>query len=258
MMQTVLLEKWYFFSLRFLNDLSNGKKESLLKSVIVPKSNFVFPITKRHLCYYWLGLYRWLVYSPVPDGAYCPFCALFCNYVVTRKKKLVHLLYSDWGDTQAQFKRHVNAISGIHSESVKKYSSFLNEMAGKVLLANVQVIQTSEQTKKNNSILLSITDLLKTAGWTDIPLRGHRNDSQYHPEVGEPATHVGVDNFVELLNFAVRQGNKDLEYNLKNCSSRETYIPKATKNDLLNCCYDLMTEAIINIFSFMLRSFRII
>ena len=227
-------------------------------NVFLPQSNFVFPITKRRFCYNWLDLCPWLAYSPVCDGAYCLFCVLFCNKVVTRKKKLVHLPYSDWSDAQAQFKRHVNAISGIHSESVKKYSSFLNEMAGKVILANVQVVQTSEQTKKNNSILLSITDLLKTAGWTDIPLRGHRNDSQYHPEVGEPGTHVGVDSFVERLNFALRQGNKDLEYNLKNFSSRGTYIPKATQNNLLNCCYDLMTEAIINIFSFMLLSFRII
>ena len=78
-----------------------------------------------------------------------------------------------------------------------------------------------------------------------IPLRGHRDDSQYHPEVGELATHAGVDNFVELLNFAVRQGNKDLEDHLKNCSSRETYISKTTQNNLLNCCYDLMTEVII-------------
>ena len=79
-----------------------------------------------------------------------------------------------------------------------------------------------------------------------IPLRGHRDNSQYHPEVGEPATHAGVGNFVELLNFAVRQGNKDLEDHLKNCSSRETYISKTTQNNLLNCCYDLMTETIIN------------
>ena len=56
----------------------------------------------------------------------------------------MHLPYSDWGDAQAQFKRHVNAISGIHSESVKKYSSFLNEMAGKVILANVQVVQVNK------------------------------------------------------------------------------------------------------------------
>ena len=235
-----------FFSLRFPNDLSNGEKEKLIKNVFVRKSNFVFPIAKRYFCYYWLDLYPWLTYSPVRDGAFCLFCVLFCNKVVTRKKKLVYLPYSDWSDPQAQFKRNVNAINGIHSESMKNCSSFLNEMAGKVVPVNVQVVQASEQTKKNNRILLSIIDLLKTAGQMGIPLRGHRYDSQYHPEVGEPATHAGVDNFVELLNFAVRQGNKDLEDHLKNCSNRETYISKTTQNNLLNCCYDLMTEAIIN------------
>ena len=43
----------------------------------------------------------------------------------------------------------MNAISGIHSESMKNYSSsFFNEMAGKVVLANVQVVQKSEQLRK--------------------------------------------------------------------------------------------------------------
>ena len=54
-----------------------------------------------------------------------------------------------------------------------------------------------------------------------ILLRGHRDDSQYHPHVGKPATHARVGSFAELLNFAVRQGNKDLEDHLKNCSSKK-------------------------------------
>ena len=105
--------------------------------------------------------------------------------------------------------------------------------------------QVNKPAKRNNRILLSIIDLLKTAGQMGIPLRGHRDESQYHPEVGEPASHAGVGNFVELLNFAVCQGNKDLEDYLKNCSSRETYISKTTQNNLLNCCYDFMTEVIM-------------
>ena len=78
-----------------------------------------------------------------------------------------------------------------------------------------------------------------------ITLRGCRDDLQYHPEVGQPATHAGVGNFVEHLNFALHHGNKDLEDHLKNSRSRETYISKTTQNNLLNCCYDLMTETII-------------
>ena len=97
----------------FPNDFSNGENEKLMNNVFVPKSNFVFPITEKHFCYNWLGLYPGFAYSPVRDGAYCLFCVLFCNKVVTRKKKMVHPPYSDWSDVQAQFKRHVNAISAM-------------------------------------------------------------------------------------------------------------------------------------------------
>ena len=205
----------------------------------------------------WVYIHGLLVPHGNIDGAHCLFCVFFCNKVVTRRKKLVHLSYSGWSDAQIQFKWHGNKISGIHNESMKNYSSFLNEMAGKVVPVNVQVVQTSEQTKKNNRILLSITDLLKTAGRMGIPLRGHRDDcqyhSQYHPEFGEPTTHAVVGNFFELLNLVVCQGNKDVKDHLKNCSNSEPYISKTTQNNLINCCYDLMTEAIINkvFFSFM-------
>ena len=73
-----------------------------------------------------------------------------------------------------------------------------------------------------------------------VPLRGHRDDSRYQPDVGEPANHPGVGNFIELINFAVRQGNQTLGHHLKTCSSRETYISKTTQNLLLTCCYDMM------------------
>ena len=201
----------------------------------------------------WVYIHGLLIPHGNIDGAYCLFCVFFCNKVVTRKKKLVHLSYSGWSDTQIQFKRHGNKISGIHNESMKIYSSFLNEMAGKVVPVNVQVVQTSEQTKMSNRILLSITDLLKTAGRMGILLKGHRDDSQYHPEVGEPTTDTVVGNFFELLNLAVCQGNKDVKDHLKNCGNSEPYIFKRTQNNLINCCYDLMTEAIINkvFFSFM-------
>ena len=74
-----------------------------------------------------------------------------------------------------QSKQHMIAINGIYSESVK--------MASKMEPANVQVVQTSEQTKKDNKILRSIID-------------------------------HGVGNFLERLRFAVHQGNKDLQDHL--------------------------------------------
>ena len=55
-----------------------------------------------------------------------------------------------------------------------------------------------------------------------------------------------LSNFLQILNFAVCQCSKYVEDHLKNCSSRETYISETTQNNLLNCCYDAMTEVIIN------------
>ena len=40
-----------------------------------------------------------------------------------------------------------------------------------------------------------------------VPLRGHMDDSSYQPDVGKPANHPGVGNFIEFINFAVWQGN---------------------------------------------------
>ena len=35
---------------------------------------------------------------------------------------------------------------------------------------------------------------MKTIGRMDIGLRGHRDDSKYHPDVGEPSGHGGFGN----------------------------------------------------------------
>ena len=43
-----------------------------------------------------------------------------------------------------------------------------------------------------------------------MALRGHRDDSQYHPDVGESST-GSVGNFIELLNYRVSDRNKYLE-----------------------------------------------
>ena len=74
------------------------------------------------------------------------FSLYFPNVLSNWKKEKVNNPY-------VQFGRHVNAINGVYSESMKNYLSFFNEMAGNVEPVNGQVVQTSEKTKKNNSIL---------------------------------------------------------------------------------------------------------
>ena len=50
---------------------------------------------------------------------------------------------------------------------------------------------------------MSIIDAIKTIGKMDVPLRGHRDDSRYQLDVGEPANHPEAVNFIEFMNFAI-------------------------------------------------------
>ena len=144
---------------------------------------------------------------------------------------------------------------------MENYESFLRGLSGKQEPVNMQVTKpTQKKCERNTNVLLSITsitDIIKTIGRMDIALRGHRDNSKYCPDVGEPCGHGGLGNFVELVNLTIRQGNTSLREHLKTCSSRETYISKTTQNILLNCCSDAITETIIIISLFYVMKHQI-
>ena len=80
------------------------------------------------------------------------------------------------------------------------------------LKSKAQVMQLICYAKENinmrlKKILASIIDTIITLGRPFLPFRGHRDDSKYHPKVGEYST-GGVSNFVEFLQFRVRGGDK--------------------------------------------------
>ena len=89
--------------------------------------------------------------------------------------------------------------------------------------------------EENRKVLTPIIDTIMTLGRLGLPFRGHRDDSKYHPKVGEYST-GWVSNFVELLQFRVRGGDKVLEQHLKNCSGNASYISKTSQNDWISCC----------------------
>ena len=129
---------------------------------------------------------------------------------------------------------------------MENYESILRQLSGKQEPVNMQVTKpTQKKFERNKNVLLSIIDIIKAIARMGIALRGHRDDSKYRPDVGEPSGHGGLGNFVELVNLTIRRGNTSLKEHLKICSSRETYISKTTQNILLNCCSDDITETII-------------
>ena len=71
----------------------------------------------------------------------------------------------------------------------------------------------------------------------------HSDASKYHPEIGHAPASARTGNFVHIINYAIRNGNKVLENHLKTYSKRETYLSATTQNDILK--YQVITEGLL-------------
>ena len=100
------------------------------------------------------------------------------------------------------------------------------------------------EVSENRKILRSIIDTIIFLGRQGLALRGHRDDSQYHADVGEYST-GSVGNFIELLNYRVRGGDKDLGKHLESYSKNASYISKTTQNELIECCGQIINENLL-------------
>ena len=89
------------------------------------------------------------------------------------------------------------------------------------------------EVSENRKILKSIIDTIIFLGRQGLALRGHRDDSQYHLDVGEYSTE-SVGNLIELLNCRDRDGDKDSERHLESYSKNASYISKTT-HELIQC-----------------------
>ncbi|XP_046862975.1 uncharacterized protein LOC124456622 [Xenia sp. Carnegie-2017] len=89
--------------------------------------------------------------------------------------------------------------------------------------------------EQNRKILKQIVDTVLFCGRLGIGLQGHRDDAQFHPEVGCYSVNGNVGNFVESLNFRVRAGDQTLENHLLKCGKNKSYISKTSQNKIINC-----------------------
>ncbi|XP_046851760.1 52 kDa repressor of the inhibitor of the protein kinase-like [Xenia sp. Carnegie-2017] len=102
-----------------------------------------------------------------------------------------------------------------------------------------------KEIEQNREILSPIIDSVIFCGRLGLPLRGHRDDSKYHPTVGCYSS-GGVGNFIETLNYGVRRGDKVLENHLKNCGKNRSYISKTSQNKIIKCCGQVISNQIIS------------
>ena len=227
--------------------LDNIGIQELIKNVFKPDSNFVFPKSNgRSFRYSWLNSFPWLCYSAVLDGAFCLPCVLFGDKLpnkVSKIRKLFSEPFNHWSDACAAFKRHENVVnSGIHNQSMAIYSSILSKSLPVDVLINSNRKRTITQNRKK---LVPIVDAIIVCGRQGLALRGHRDDRIYQPTPGNYSIEQ-TGNFVELLNFRIRGGDKFLEEHLSKCPDNSTYISKTTQNEIINCCGEVITKKIVN------------
>ena len=92
----------------------------------------------------------------------------------------------------------------------------------------VMLTKSSDKEVQNNrNKLKPIADTVILLGRLGLSFRGHRDDSQYHPNVGEYSS-SGVGNFIECLGYRVRGGDTELENHLKTHSRNASYISKTS------------------------------
>ena len=223
---------------------------NLIKNVYVPDKKYNFQKNNhRSFRLEWLNTYSWLAYSPTLDGAFCLPCVLFGSKFKAKCYKVKNLFteaLTYWPNAKSLFNKHQNAEAGLHVDSMYLLNNLMHKTSGKSQsvdqLLNKQV---SENIVENRKKLIPIIDTIKLCGRLGLSLRGHRDDSIYHPDVGCYSA-GGVGNFVELLNYRVRGGDTNLGDHLRKHKNNASYISKSTQNDLIKCCGDFITDSIIS------------
>ena len=190
------------------------------------------------------------------DGGFCLACVLFGHEFAKGSK--VKLLRTDpvrsSPSAVSDFKRHVEGKrkkkDHDKNRTLHKDTSALLYSVQEKMERNLEDVdemldrQFKFEVSENRKILRSIIDTIIFLGRQGLALRGHRDDSQYHADVGEYST-GSVGNFIELLNYRVRGGDKDLGKHLESYSKNASYISKTTQNELIECCGQIIKESLL-------------
>ena len=152
----------------------------------------------------------------------------FTRLVEGKRKKKDH-------DRNRAFHNGTSALLYSIQEKIERNLEDVDEMLDR---------QFKFEVNENRIILRSITDTIIFLGRQSLALRGNRDDSQYHPDLGEYST-GSVVNFIELLNYRTRGGDKDLGKHLESYSKNASYLSKTTQNELILRCGEIIKKSLL-------------
>ena len=211
----------------------------------VPEERFEFPYStsgrqKQRFVQAWFRQFPWLTYSKSLDGGFCKVCVFFAsddNCKGGRLSALVRKPYRSYHRALQDFKSH--QCTEYHKIALTKAESFVSVMNKTITPVDEQLGLILSQTIANNRLVLkSIFDIIITCGRQNIALRGHRESVNGDNELNNPG------NFLELIKFRVRSGDKILENHLKSAPKNALYTSKTIQNECIDICHDHILKII--------------
>ena len=116
--------------------LTNSEKMKALTHHFKPPKDYHFPVRleygkQRSFRFAWLEEYKWLVYSPAHNGAFCKFSVLFGHESnennATKLDRLIKSLVDFWTTANQKFREH-ETKSHVHKTAMLKATSFMRIM----------------------------------------------------------------------------------------------------------------------------------
>lgn len=245
------------YILKEKGSISDLEKYNLLKNAFVPATHFKFPYSvhcknqkdvKCFLSSKHFKSFPWLTYSNSLTGLFCKFCVLFAKsggmhkltplnkFVLSPVQKYSKLLGKD-GDltTHNCAKYHIEAVI-FGTDFVKMYENPQKE------IRNLLDCKRLEQVKNNRDKLKSVINTIHFLGRQNIPLRGHRINSEITED-----TEINEGNLREFIRHRIETCGDDLmlKDHFESTTARSKYISPSIQNEIIDCCRDEILNCIV-------------
>jgi len=220
--------------------LSDEDRFCLLTDYYTPSSDFSFPGTvfhkkNRRFQKKWLESFKWLVYSPSVDGAFCRCCALFAKG--DNLGRFVTAPYKNWNNATTDM--GVHQTLKYHTEAMKSADDFTSIMKEEKMDIKCQLDSNAEkQILINRQVLTSVMKTVLFCGKQGLALRGDNDDGVLKEE--------NHSNFNELLKFRIDSVDEVLEKHLATCKPNATYVSKTAQNNVTNITGEQIRDSILS------------
>ena len=220
-----------------VRNLPLKKKYSLLINQFKPNSSFKFPSRfidgcNRACQYNYLLDNPWFVYSKAEDGLFCLPCVLFAN--VKGLGQLVCKKFDHWTKKSTKFASHNS--KKYHQLAMTQVDALKTNMNKPGSSIEDHIRQTNkEEVLRNRYIIRSLAEAVLFCGRQCISLR---DDS-----TADAGNNRG--NFLALVDFAVKSGNRILGDHLESAARNAIYTSKTTQNEIIECIGEHLRDKIL-------------